>query len=205
MSHSWRIILLHVSFFLTFSLVQPEPHVARSILFFGTGRRGNRLERSGAESTGAHTITRAAIIGFFPGISYEAAQVVPFIYATRLCSRVVYPSWGFFFLVTFSIVTFTSQLKTYANGNAKSQSFLSKMLLSKNSPKYPRTAAVGKKGQNVPVFLLFFLTAAGGANLFFLVANCQKLIKSCDDRRSISTLTQPTANPLGDGQGHQRE
>ena len=33
--------------------------------------------------------------------------------------------------------------------NAKSKSFLSKILLSKNSRKYPRTAAVGKKGKNV--------------------------------------------------------
>ena len=33
----------------------------------------------------------------------------------------------------------------YANGTAKPKSFLSKKLLSKNSRKFPRTAAVGKK------------------------------------------------------------
>ena len=66
-------------------------------------------------------------------------------------------------------------LRMYANGNAKSESFLSIFLLSRNnSRKYRPTAAVGKKGFFIS-FFIFFLTAAGGAICvsLFLQINCQ--------------------------------
>ena len=52
-------------------------------------------------------------------------------------------------------------------------------------------------------FFFFFLTAAGGAICFSSsqIVNTPITNSSCDDRRSISTYTQPTANPLGVGQG----
>ena len=60
-----------------------------------------------------------------------------------------------------------------------------------------------KEGENVCFSLFFFLTAAGGAVCFFSlqVVNTVINFSSGDDRRSISTKTHPTANPLGDGQG----
>ena len=45
---------------------------------------------------------------------------------------------------------------TYDSGNAKSKSILSKILRSKNSRKYLRTAAVGKKGEKCLIFSSFF-------------------------------------------------
>ena len=45
-------------------------------------------------------------------------------------------------IVGFGVAT---AAQTYANGNAKSKSFLRKIVLSKNSRKCPPTAAVGKK------------------------------------------------------------
>ena len=39
--------------------------------------------------------------------------------------------------------------KTYANGDASSEDFLAKILLSVNSRRYFRTASVGKKGKKV--------------------------------------------------------
>ena len=56
---------------------------------------------------------------------------------SRIFFSVFFRFFRFFF--------FFSGFQTYANRNAKSKSFLSKLLPSKRSRKYPRNAAVGKK------------------------------------------------------------
>ena len=96
----------------------------------------------------------------------------------------------------------------YDNGNAKSNSFLPKILLSKNSRKYPRYRRCWENGKKIFVFFLpFFQTAAGGAISLFSLQMVGTVIKisSCDDRRSISTQTRRKANPffgvVGQGQG----
>ena len=68
-------------------------------------------------------------------------------------------------------------METRSPNNKKSNT-----LLSKNSRKFPRTAAVGKKK-------FFLTTAAGGAICFFClkIGNTLIEISSCDDQRSIST------------------
>ena len=61
-----------------------------------------------------------------------------------------------------------------------------------------------KNGESMFVFLILFVHAAArGATCAFTLIFINTLIKNCspDDRRSISTHNQPTANPLCVGQG----
>ncbi|MEO9966190.1 MAG: hypothetical protein ABJF11_10400, partial [Reichenbachiella sp.] len=65
-----------------------------------------------------------------------------------IINSLFFASWcSLFFILFFLIITFTFQPKTYANGNAKSESFFFRYFALKYSRKYPRTAAVGKKGK----------------------------------------------------------
>ena len=69
-----------------------------------------------------------------------------------------------------------------------------KLLLSKNNRRYPRTAALGKKGKKGLNFSSSFLTAAGGANYFYPVANCQHADKNHLMRRSTLDLDIDSAH-----------
>ena len=83
------------------------------------------------------------------------------------------------------------------------QVFVSKLFKKNVGSRYSRTAAMGKKGNKYLFLILFLHGAARGANCAFTLKMVNTLIKSIsrDDRLSISTLTQPTANPLRVGQG----
>ena len=61
----------------------------------------------------------------------------------------------------------------------------------------------GKNGGEISVFILFVGAAARGGTCAFALKNVSTLIKnsSRDDRPSISTKNQPTANPPRVGQG----
>ena len=68
-----------------------------------------------------------------------------------------------------SVARFLDGGETDESENARSKGFLSKILLSKNSRRCARAAAVGKKAENIIWFLssfLFFLSAAGGFFFF---------------------------------------
>ena len=65
--------------------------------------------------------------------------------------------------------------------------FFSKILLSKNSRKYPRTVAVGKKRKQILDFSSFS-NGCRRRSLFFLVANCQHADKNQLVRRSTLDL-----------------
>ena len=57
--------------------------------------------------------------------------------------------------------------EAYANGNAESKRVFSNILLSKNSRKFPRTAAVAKNRKNVSVFLFFPQRLRAGQSILF--------------------------------------
>ena len=76
-----------------------------------------------------------------------------------------------------------------ANGKAKLQSFVSKLLINKLADRYSRTAAKGKKELKCLFLILFVYAAARGGTCAFTLNIVNTLIKnsSRENRPSIST------------------